>query len=350
MGDRLLDIDGNRKVSSAVKTTGLERAVRHSNKEGHEASVPSFKVREYPGFSKAPFRMCFTPEAFEELLLTVGSFPPETGASLFGPKDSLGVDVSEFDRQGSGEGSGAAVYAPDTTWGEERRKFHLSQPDNLMRLWSGICHSHPGCYGMPSEKVGHALGDLGYVEAVFEQNPAMQFFLLPIFTGTGSGQVIVHPWACERGNPVKLFVADLEICDVEEFPERVFNEEWVRTLAKEEVVEPPSVEEPAVAAVAKVEQWKLDLKVLQQHLEGARVEVLADREDLLEVRIRRDGCCLLALLFREFPESPPVILVRDFSAYVQMKPVPWARHSIHSLEKRLARLCDWIMRGFSERF
>ncbi len=192
-----------------------------------------YSVSQAEGYPIAPFQMCFTQPAMDELLGTVGALPPETGAKGFGPADSIGIDVVEFDAAGSTRAS-SAVYSPDTDWGGQRQAFHLNQPPESMRLWTGDIHSHPGNYGSPSGKSGKGLGDLGYVEEVFATNESMRWFLMPIITRTGTDEVTIHPWIIERGQkggPPKVYTADVHVCEVSEFPARQFNPDWEATIA-----------------------------------------------------------------------------------------------------------------------
>lgn len=192
--------------------------------------VPDCYWLEYPDAPRAPFPLCFTPAALESLLTTVGQRLPETGAKGYGPKDGVGLDVVEFDRIGSSNGYGN-VYAPDVEWSEGRRQFHLEQPDDRVRLWTADIHSHPANIGRPSGRAGRGLGDLGYAELVFEQNEWMEWFLIPILTGTTSGEVVIHPWMVHRSDPLRPVLADgVRICSAERFPERSFNPEWLSAL------------------------------------------------------------------------------------------------------------------------
>jgi molybdopterin/thiamine biosynthesis adenylyltransferase len=191
-------------------------------------------VAKITGYPQAPFHLCITDESLSELRRTVGSRPPETGAKCFGPKDHFGIDVVEFDERGSA-GASFVVYSPDTQWGAERQRHHLDQPDDQMRLWTGDVHSHPGRGGHPSSKSGQGLGDMGYVEEVFRENPPMEWFMLPIFT-LDDDEIVIFPWIVQRGrngSPPALHVAELKVCPASEFPLRIFNPEWEATLGKE---------------------------------------------------------------------------------------------------------------------
>jgi hypothetical protein len=190
------------------------------------------RVVEHPEAPRAAIPMCFTRRALEALRNSVGVWLPETGAKGFGPPDRLGVDVIEFDHRGSSRGR-SAVYAPDAMWGNQRMAHWLRQPEEALRLWTMDCHSHPGHMGNPSRKVGPALGDLGYAEAVFEQNETMQYFFIPILTGTGpdTPYVELHPWVVCREDPHTPLWAEVRVTTQQQFPERVFNPAWERSIA-----------------------------------------------------------------------------------------------------------------------
>lgn len=192
------------------------------------------RVEEHSDYPKAPFPMCFTRQALAALIDSVGIRPPESGAMGFSRIDRMGFDLVEFSASGSGN-SGGAVYRPDHAWGFERTQFHLAQPSEAVRAWSGDLHSHPGSFGHPSSKAGRGLGDLGYVEEVFAMNEWMEWFFIPILTGTGSGDVVIHPWVCRRGRgaAVELMVADLQICDSSKFPLRECNPAWEQRIENE---------------------------------------------------------------------------------------------------------------------
>lgn len=190
-------------------------------------TIPRYRVPTRPSqVGQAPFPMCLTSEAMETLLATVGNQQPESGAKGFGPPEKIGIDVVEFDTLGSRSAS-YGMYSPDTRWGDERCNYWLNRPDDDMRLWTADCHSHPGSSGYPSSKSGKAMGDLGYVEEVFAANESMQYFLMPILTIDGkSDQVTIWPWVISRDNPGSPLWADLCICSVADFPDRIFNPLW----------------------------------------------------------------------------------------------------------------------------
>ncbi len=254
---------------------GFKRKPMKTNK-ANQVSVGGITVtfRTHPGFKPAPFDMCFTRGALEEFVRTVGKLPPESGAKGFGPKDQMGFDVIEFDEPGS-RAAGSAIYRPDVNWGESRCKFHVNQPDSELRLWSGDLHSHPGGYAEPSPKSGKGLGDLGYVEEVFNRNETMEYFHMPIATGTGpdSNEVEISPWVVQRGrngSPPQLFIAEGRVCEVSDFPKRVLEPEFearvasarqakeMAELPKRAVVEPGDLKAvPASALIPEDERADL---------------------------------------------------------------------------------------------
>jgi len=195
----------------------------------------------YPHVRVAPFSMCFTLDALKEMMNTVGREHPETGAKGFSPMDRVGFDVVEFDARGSASAS-STVYSPDTSWGEERRDFHLHS--EYAREWSGDIHSHPGSEwgGRPSGQSGRALGDLGYVREVFATNESMQYFLLPIITHgqnqkNGQRVAYLHTWVIERGREDEPMIANVKVCRASDFPERIWNPEWEAALEELEAVD-----------------------------------------------------------------------------------------------------------------
>ena len=229
-----------RKSRRAPKHSGSTKCRQYADRIPDTARKQErstgWRVGEHPGVERAPFSMCFTPRAFAAVLRTVGCRRPEAGAKGFGPLGAMGIDVVEFDQDGSAAATGG-VYSPDHEWGGWRQEFHLNRSDESARVWTCDIHSHPGAFGSPSPARDLGKGDLGYVKEVFRQNEWMKWFMIPILTGTGrdGGEVVVHPWVCLRDErdgaddaEPRLMIADLRICDVSEFPEREYREEWER--------------------------------------------------------------------------------------------------------------------------
>ena len=180
-------------------------------------------VNTYPDYQeKSSFEMCFSPDALENLLKTVGTNVPETGAKGFSPILSndpedpyrIGFDVTEYDELGSQKAS-FSMYSPDEEWGTERVNHYLDADD--MRLWVGDIHSHPGASGYPSPESGDGLGDLGYVRKVFKSFPYLNFFLLPIIT-LENKRIVIHPWIIDRNRPEIPLIAKVKVCSPSNFP------------------------------------------------------------------------------------------------------------------------------------
>jgi molybdopterin/thiamine biosynthesis adenylyltransferase len=233
-----MEEDREKIQPSAILSAGARDIAKELDKGKEEAiwwdqaakTHKTWRVGQHSGVPLSRIPMCFTQEAIEKLLISVGHFPPETGAKGYGPKDRMGFAVIEFDQKGSDQ-AGGAIYVPDVEWGDRTREYYLDQPDDKMMVWDGDLHSHPGGYGHPSPKAGTGLGDLGYVEEVFDQNEWMEWFFLPIITGSGTDDVVIHPWVCRRGRGHSPMLAELRICEVEEFPERECNPQWERKIA-----------------------------------------------------------------------------------------------------------------------
>ena len=181
-------------------------------------------IKKYPNSEKSDFDICFSPRALKNLVKTVGSKVPETGAKGFtpvlslSPEDSeykIGFDIVEFDKKGSENATGT-MYSPDVEWGTERVEHHMDCEEP--RIWSGDIHSHPGKYGTPSPDSGDGLGDLGYVKKVFENFPFLKYFLLPIITIEPNKDVVIHPWVIDRERPDFPLIADVKVCHPSLFP------------------------------------------------------------------------------------------------------------------------------------
>ncbi|HEX8597028.1 MAG TPA: hypothetical protein VF952_00745 [Chloroflexia bacterium] len=190
-------------------------------------------IENMNGVDSALVPMCFTPHALRNMLESVGSRLPESGAKAFSPKDKLGIEVVEFDANGSSF-SNDGVYTPDAEWGTARIKHWLDAAEGGMKLWSGDIHSHPPGCPWPSRKSGRGMGDLGYVEEVFGANDWMECFLMPILVGTGTGKAVdLYPWVVTRSHPKRPMLAQVKVCSIEDFPDRPFNPIWLNSLEQE---------------------------------------------------------------------------------------------------------------------
>ena len=284
------------------------------------------------GVERAPFPFCITPEACDRLVATVGDRMPEAGAKLFGPHDRMGIDTVEFDERGSAAASRAA-YSPDVEWGERVRAYWLSQPDDRIKLWTGDAHSHPGGIGHPSSKSGQGLGDLGYVEEVFDQNESMQWYAMPILTNVGRHDrpVSIWPWVVERG-ALRPRWAELRVCQADEFPARIFPEDWLAWA-----------EAPREQAAVAVDLARLgDLLGVPVHDAG-----LPRLSRAIELRLQSAGgreVVLVLDLPAEFPRRRPTVFVRDEAAELQSVYIRWRSAPVPvAPERRLAALCGRVV-------
>lgn len=274
---------------------------------------PNLASAPRPKFAaSAPFDLCFTPAAMEELLTSVGSHAPETGAKGFGPTDQFGFDVVEFDIRGSQQ-AGNAVYSPDVLWGMQRCQHWLNQPGDEMRLWSGDIHSHPGLMGHPSEKSGRGLGDLGYVEEVFAQNEAMQFFAMPIVTLSAPGcPALIWPWIVTRDDPHRPLWANLRVCPASEFPDRQFNPAWEDSLEGNNlnIIDPDNTVDPDSGGETYNGLGGSPIRLdgplrkpdLLSHASKARQLNVGTTQDAL--MLGAVGICMLGLAFAHFFARP----------------------------------------------
>ena len=272
-----------------------------------------------PWAESAPFPICFTKEALDEMLRTVGSRPAETGAKGFSPMHKMGFEIVEFDVRGSEAASGS-VYAPDSQWGDARCRFWLEQTDEAIKLWSGDIHSHPGHMGVPSPRSGQGLGDLGYVAEVFAQNDAPQYFLMPILTHVScAGTVVVHPWVVSRDDPYRPLWASVEICQVDHFPQRVFNPFWEMALL------PPKVDVTWLAELAAA-------TVRDEQITGDAIHILLEVASIL----------VQLIVPRGFPCSKPDVFVQCEGGFVPVH-FHWGEDARdQEPERRLASLCRYV--------
>lgn len=285
-----------------------------------------------------PVPLCFTEQALAEIAATVGSKSPETGATLFGPFDRFGIDTVEFDAHGS-KRSSSSIYAPDHEWAETRRKYWLDQ--DPPKLLHGVVHSHPGDFGRPSEAAGEAIGDLGFVAAVFAANEVLQYFALPIVTRTVSGEARLHPWVAARTSEggVALFRANIQICASDDFPNAVYNPAWEFTFGSDaRAMRQESVSSKSIA---------LDVPRIAHLIEGdARIATSESHSELVALR---HGVILKLVLPPDFPDSGPRVLLPSLDTSVLVAPQNWRRKGKGSPEERLAKLIKetvkWLARA-----
>jgi hypothetical protein len=191
-------------------------------KSAMRIATPEEIRRRFPGeISKV--KLYITLDALKAIADTVGAKRPETGAKLFGPIDGHGIDVVEFDYNGSAK-AGSTIYRPDAKWGAGRVEHHLHRAKHN-RVWHGDVHSHPGGLGRPSGVAGPAQGDLGYAKEVLAQNPWMQDYFIPIVTNS-FGEKVLWSWVVHRDEPTRARIAEVVVTEPENFPPRRFAPEW----------------------------------------------------------------------------------------------------------------------------
>lgn len=294
--------------------------------------------RRRPSIARAERSLFLTPSALETILMTVGARPAETGAKLFGPSTRSGVDRVEFDEGGSAR-AGAAVYAPDTGWSDERIAFWLAQEDAEMRLWTGDVHSHPGGMGFPSLAAGPGLGDLGYAAEVLASVEWMDEFFLPILTNTDSDHPRLWPWVVTRDQPDVAQYAGVHVCPVADFPVRSFNPLWEQALD----VHTPNAESELPQVESFVHLMSLDLTAVAVQ---ARTEIRASPSGVVFSR----GDVEVSLALPDgFPQRAPEVHVRG-RVGERVFPFAWRPEHPHRADLRLKRLVRAALTFGSQEF
>ena len=301
--------------------------------------------RRYDNVARARVDLFLTPEVVQGILETVGSHPPETGSKLFGPKDLGGADVIEMDERGSASAS-AAMYAPDTEWGDERMSFWLNQPEEHVRAWHGDVHSHPGDLGFPSAASGPGKGDLGYAAAVFEHNEAMQDYFLPIITGSGSDSCTLWPWVVSRDQPSEPRFAEVHICSIEEFPPRRFNPAWEDGLAEKKEKPASDTNEDVFDTTPHILVVNLDLDEVASSLR-AKLDV-RDQDFVFSKDEQRVALHLPKKTVNRLEKPHLWILAEDGARHPFL--FRWQDKSPYRLEVRLGRLLDKLFQHMQEEY
>lgn len=139
--------------------------------------------------------MCFTKEAYDSIIQTVGKLKAETGGILLGSRDDYIVKKFVFDSSGSGF---AAGYDPDVKF---LNKVIKEEWDKNGLALLGFVHSHPRGVSRLSGDWGRNTGDIGYIKAIFSAIPALDKFLVPILYSTSDGgKLEIFPYMAERGH------------------------------------------------------------------------------------------------------------------------------------------------------
>ena len=152
-------------------------------------------------------RFKITPEAFADIVNSVGTEMPESGGILLGSRVDFVVRKYVHDPYGNRNGS---AYDPDVNflnqvveqaWDEEGLAF------------LGFVHSHPRGIGQLSGDMGNGIGDLGYISRILEHMPGLESFLCPIVYSTfDGGEFSFFGFIADRGAVRDYYHAPLQIC------------------------------------------------------------------------------------------------------------------------------------------
>mgnify|MGYP001279108245 CR=1 FL=1 len=152
-------------------------------------------------------RFKITPEAFADIVNSVGTEVPESGGILLGSRVDFVVRKYVHDPYGNRNGS---AYDPDVNflnqvveqaWDEEGLAF------------LGFVHSHPRGIGQLSGDMGNGIGDLGYISRILEHMPGLESFLCPIVYSTfDGGEFSFFGFIADRGAVRDYYHAPLQIC------------------------------------------------------------------------------------------------------------------------------------------
>jgi len=152
-------------------------------------------------------RFKITPEAFADIVNSVGTEMPESGGILLGSRVDFVVRKYVHDPYGNRNGG---AYDPDVNflnqvveqaWDEEGLAF------------LGFVHSHPRGIGQLSGDMGNGIGDLGYISRILEHMPGLESFLCPIVYSTfDGGEFSFFGFIADRGAVRDYYHAPLQIC------------------------------------------------------------------------------------------------------------------------------------------
>ena len=131
--------------------------------------------------------------AYNNILRTVGSNIPETGGILLGNPKNYIVQKFVFDKNGNTTSSG---YDPDVDFLNEVLENEWNE-NNLDFL--GFIHSHPRGVQHLSSDYGNGIGDLGYINRIFDAMPTLNRLLVPIVYSNFDGKGFkIFPYFSER--------------------------------------------------------------------------------------------------------------------------------------------------------
>lgn len=152
-------------------------------------------------------RFKITPEAFADIVNSVGTEMPESGGILLGSRVDFVVRKYVHDPYGNRNGS---AYDPDVNFLNQVVEQAWDE-DGLAFL--GFVHSHPRGIGQLSGDMGNGIGDLGYISRILEHMPGLESFLCPIVYSTfDGGEFSFFGFIADRGAVRDYYHAPLQIC------------------------------------------------------------------------------------------------------------------------------------------
>ena len=140
-------------MSSSSKLVKMKKQLGRLIKQRKQSQMPVVKIAH---------SVC------EDILLTIGARPAESGGILLGPVGTNDVTDFFFDDGGSCTGS---TYSPDYV--TLRRKMQEEWLPAGIDM-KGFVHSHPGSFDRLST------GDLAYINRLLDKNDDMTMFVAPI--------------------------------------------------------------------------------------------------------------------------------------------------------------------------
>ena len=139
-------------VRSVEMKKQLKRPAKPFNKQ-RQSALPVVKIAH---------KVC------KDIMLTIGTRPPESGGILLGPVGTSDVTDFFFDDGGNCTGS---TYSPDCVTLRQKMKAEWLPAGIDMK---GFVHSHPGSFDRLSD------GDLAYINKSLDKNKEDKMFVAPI--------------------------------------------------------------------------------------------------------------------------------------------------------------------------
>ena len=142
---------------------------------------------------KLKIRIRILASAYQHILETVGSLPPESGGILVGYLDDFIVREFIFDEKGATSPGG---YDPDVEFLTASLEEARAKGYSLL----GGLHTHPfGCNRLSGD-YGNNIGDVGYIKEFLKVNPHLDKFLTPIAYSAFEGEFKFFPYWKNRLN------------------------------------------------------------------------------------------------------------------------------------------------------